>query len=170
MSRENGEPQGLWPQEEDVVPLTASTPVATPAANGNRSRTEADGDPLPSRGSRLTAGEFTPERMIRAAARAPAEGWRRTLYRLSGGIVAIAPSASELGQRELVAQVKTPITGCRKVAFVSRKGGVGKTTTCLLVGHTFASYRGDRVVALDVNPDAGTLAHRLRRETPKAAG
>ena len=61
--------------------------------------------------------------------------------------------------------MKTPITGCRKVAFVSRKGGVGKTTSCLLVGHTFASHRGDRVVALDVNPDAGTLGHRLRRET-----
>src|SRR4029077_75736 len=65
----------------------------------------------------------------------------------------------------LVAQVKTPIAGCRKVAFVSRKGGVGKTNTCLLVGPPFASYRGDRVVALDANPDAGTLGHRLRRET-----
>lgn len=50
-------------------------------------------------------------------------------------------------------------------AIISRKGGVGKTTTCLLVGHTFASFRGDRVVALDANPDAGTLGHRLRRET-----
>jgi putative peptide zinc metalloprotease protein len=80
-------------------------------------------------------------------------------------MVAIPPSAVELRQRELVAQVKTPISGCQKVAFVSRKGGVGKTTTCLLAGHTFASYRGDRVVALDANPDAGTLGHRLRRET-----
>ena len=61
--------------------------------------------------------------------------------------------------------MKTPITGCRTVAFISRKGGVGKTTTCLLVGHTFALHRGDRVVALDANPDAGTLGYRLRRET-----
>jgi putative peptide zinc metalloprotease protein len=61
--------------------------------------------------------------------------------------------------------VTTPITGCRAVAFVSRKGGVGKTTTCLLVGHTFASHRGDRVVAVDANPDAGTLGNRLRRES-----
>src|SRR5207244_11753369 len=35
----------------------------------------------------------------------------------------------------------------------------------MVVGHTFASNRGDRVVALDANPDAGTLGHRLRRET-----
>jgi putative peptide zinc metalloprotease protein len=84
---------------------------------------------------------------------------------LSGGLLTLGPSAAERQHRELVARVKTPITGCRKVAFVSRKGGVGKTTTCLMVGHTFAAYRGDRVVALDANPDAGTLGYRLRRET-----
>ena len=61
--------------------------------------------------------------------------------------------------------MKTPISGCRKVAFISRKGGVGKTTTCLLAGHTFALYRGDRIIAVDGNPDAGTLGHRVRRET-----
>src|SRR5262244_729664 len=37
--------------------------------------------------------------------------------------------------------------------------------TCLLVGHTFATHRGDRVIAVDGNPDAGTLGHRVRRET-----
>jgi putative peptide zinc metalloprotease protein len=35
-----------------------------------------------------------------------------------------------------------------------------------MLGHTLAMYRGDRVVALDANPDAGSLAHRMRRETP----
>jgi putative peptide zinc metalloprotease protein len=48
---------------------------------------------------------------------------------------------------------------------ISRKGGVGKTTTTLMLGHTFAAHRGDRVVALDGNPDAGSLAYRVRRET-----
>jgi putative peptide zinc metalloprotease protein len=103
--------------------------------------------------------------MLRPRRNAPATGWRRAVYVATGGAVAVGPSATELRQRELIALAKTPITGCRTVAFVSRKGGVGKTTTCLLVGHTFASHRGDRVVALDANPDAGTLAHRLRRES-----
>jgi len=35
-----------------------------------------------------------------------------------------------------------------------------------VLGHTFASYRGDRVIALDGNPDAGSLAYRVRREPP----
>jgi len=65
----------------------------------------------------------------------------------------------------LVGRVKSPVVGCRRIAVVSRKGGVGKTTTTLMLGHTFASLRGDRVIALDGNPDAGSLAYRVRRET-----
>jgi putative peptide zinc metalloprotease protein len=103
--------------------------------------------------------------MLRLPVRSPRSGWRLALFRASGGHVHVGPSAAELHQRELIAQVKTPIRGCRKIAFISRKGGVGKTSTCLLAGHTFALYRGDRVIAVDGNPDAGTLGHRVRRET-----
>jgi putative peptide zinc metalloprotease protein len=42
---------------------------------------------------------------------------------------------------------------------------VGKTSTTINLGHTFAAFRGDRVVALDGNPDAGSLAYRIPRET-----
>lgn len=112
-----------------------------------------------------SAAAFTVEGMLRDASRAPASGWRRMLFRLSGGAIALGPSAAEQRERALVARLKTPIRGCRKIAFVSRKGGVGKTSTCLLAGHTFAAFRGDRVVALDGNPDAGTLGHRVHRET-----
>jgi putative peptide zinc metalloprotease protein len=153
----------LWPREEDVVPLGAGAP-GRGSANGDRAYGGA-APPRPARPPRLTAADFTPERMLRPAARPPGAGWRRALYVATGGAVAVGPSAAELRRRELVAQVKTPIAGCRTVAFVSRKGGVGKTTICLLVGHTFAAQRGDRVVALDANPDAGTLAHRVRRES-----
>jgi putative peptide zinc metalloprotease protein len=64
--------------------------------------------------------------MLRATADAPAKGWRLGVYRLTGGLVRVGPSASELRHRELVARVKTPVPGCRKVAFISRKGGVGR--------------------------------------------
>jgi putative peptide zinc metalloprotease protein len=161
MSAADGRPQRLWPQGEDVVPIVPAPRIAASLGSVDR---QASGNRR-ARPPRLTAADFTPEQMLRPAARPPDSGWRRTVYTLSGGTVAIPPSAAELRRRELVAQVKTPIAGCRTVAFISRKGGVGKTTTCLLVGHTFASYRGDRVIALDANPDAGTLGHRLRRET-----
>lgn len=165
MSRENGDIQGLWSVEEDVVPMASATTLETPTTNGDRADRDRDDERPPAPSPRLTAGEFTSERMMPSPERVAAAGWRRRLYLLSGGLVTLGPNAAEQRQRELVAQVKTPITGCRKVAFISRKGGVGKTTTCLMVGHTFAAYRGDRVVAIDANPDAGTLGHRLRRET-----
>jgi len=160
VSPEPRELRTFWPDEDGLVPIT----VARLDGNGPSPRPDATGL-LPARPPRLSAADFTPERMLRTRSRPPGEGWRRAVYVATGGMVAVGLSPAELRRRELIARVQTPITGCRKVAFVSRKGGVGKTTTCLLVGHTFASYRGDRVVALDANPDAGTLGYRLRRQT-----
>jgi putative peptide zinc metalloprotease protein len=112
-----------------------------------------------------TAADFTAERYLRDQAPGPRDGWRRVLFWLTGGRLNPGPSPTELAERELIARAKTPVPGCRSIAVISRKGGVGKTTTTLMLGHTFASLRGDRVVALDGNPDAGSLGYRVRRET-----
>src|SRR6266540_290524 len=165
MGDENGGSRGFWPRVDEVVPLASATAVISHGANGDRAEGDRSEELPLARSTRLSAGEFTPERMIRPSTEAPTRGWRRGLFVLSGGLVTIGPSPAELRRRELIAAVKTPISGCRKVAFISRKGGVGKTTTCLLAGHTFALYRGDRIIAVDGNPDAGTLGHRVRRET-----
>ena len=154
MTQENGdrpESLGLWPDDEQPVPLLTAEHASTqPMEEGETARpavltrTSANGRAT----ERRTAADFSPERMLRAPAGGrPSSGWRLAAFRLSGGLVRVAPSAAELRQRELIARVKTPIRGCRKIAFISRKGGVGKTSTCLLAGHTFAAYRGDRVVA-----------------------
>ena len=55
--------------------------------------------------------------------------------------------------------------GCHKIAALSLKGGVGKTTVTATLGATFASLRGDRVIALDANPDRGTLSQKIPLET-----
>jgi putative peptide zinc metalloprotease protein len=156
----------VWTETEMPVPLgsrSESTALAEPAINGDGAATGSP--PRRNAESEPSADDFAAERMLRAPVRRPDSGWRLALFRLSAGHVRVAPSAAELRQRELVARVKTPVRGCRKIAFISRKGGVGKTSTCLLMGHTFAFHRGDRVIALDGNPDAGTLGHRVRRET-----
>jgi putative peptide zinc metalloprotease protein len=115
--------------------------------------------------STATAADFTPERYLRRDAAPPRDGWRRFVYWLTGGRINFGPSPAERAERQLVARAKAPVGGCRSIAVISRKGGVGKTTTTLMLGHTFASLRGDRVVALDGNPDAGSLGYRVRRET-----
>jgi putative peptide zinc metalloprotease protein len=115
--------------------------------------------------STATAADFTAERYLRGQAAPPRDGWRRFVYWLTGGRVNFGPSPAERAERQLIARAKAPVAGCRSIAVISRKGGVGKTTTTLMLGHTFASLRGDRVVALDGNPDAGSLGYRVRRET-----
>ena len=160
MSSINGDT--LWSVKDGEAPTPVPLGGLAPPA-----RVDLDREPRPE-GHTHSASDFTPEGMLRLRPATPRRGWRRLLFWLTAGVVAPGPSAAEVRQQELIARMKTPIRGCRKVAFVSRKGGVGKTSTCLLAGHTFAAYRGDRVVALDGNPDAGTLGHRVRRETQAA--
>jgi putative peptide zinc metalloprotease protein len=113
-----------------------------------------------------TAQDFAPDRVTGPAKERPAsKGLRRAVRAVSFGIVSPGPNRSERRERELVAATITPIATCRRVAIVSRKGGIGKTTTTLMLGHTFAAHRRDRVIALDANPDAGSLAYRVHRET-----
>jgi putative peptide zinc metalloprotease protein len=104
--------------------------------------------------------------MLRRQTRPASRGWRRGVYALTRGTVNLGPGAQERREIDLLGLVRTPVRGCRRIVVLSRKGGAGKTTTALMLGHTFATHRGDRVVALDANPDAGSLAHRMRRETP----
>lgn len=50
---------------------------------------------------------------------------------------------------------------------LSRKGGVGKTTITTLLGMALADARDDRIIAVDANPDRGTLAERIARSSGK---
>ncbi len=121
--------------------------------------------PMAQQAAPHSAAEFTESAMLRQRARPAGRGWRRSLYAATRGAVNLGPGSDERRELELQARVSTPIRGSRRIVVISRKGGAGKTTTALMLGHTFASHRGDRVVALDANPDAGSLAHRMRRET-----
>jgi MinD-like ATPase involved in chromosome partitioning or flagellar assembly len=58
--------------------------------------------------------------------------------------------------------IQAPQLGrCVTIAVMSPKGGVGKTTVCSLLGTLFALLRRDRIVAVDTNPDFGSLGRCL---------
>ena len=98
--------------------------------------------------------------------RAPSQGWRKWLYLGSFKQINVGESRKVSRQNGLVVQVKRPLRGCYRIALLSLKGGVGKTTITATLGATFASIRGDRVVAVDANPDRGTLSQKVPLETP----
>lgn len=56
------------------------------------------------------------------------------------------------------------LTTCVTIAVVSPKGGVGKTTVTTLLGTLFAQLRRDRILAIDTNPDYGSLGRTLAPE------
>jgi MinD-like ATPase involved in chromosome partitioning or flagellar assembly len=107
--------------------------------------------------------ELTRDMLFRPTKRPPASGWRRVLHRLTGVNPGEAPE--DVRRRELAERVCQPIRGDYKIAVLSLKGGVGKTTTTVGLGSTFASLRGDHVVAIDANPDLGTLGGRIPSQT-----
>jgi MinD-like ATPase involved in chromosome partitioning or flagellar assembly len=104
-------------------------------------------------------------RLLRPSKRPPQSGWRKLLYLLTGRMLNPGESPADVRKRELTARVNQPLLGCHKIATLSLKGGVGKTTITATLGATFASLRGDRVVAVDANPDRGTLSQKIPLET-----
>jgi MinD-like ATPase involved in chromosome partitioning or flagellar assembly len=97
---------------------------------------------------------------------AAGSGWRHRVHRVTGGLLRLGGSAADLRRRDLINRVRTPVAGGHhRVAVLSLKGGVGKTTTAVGLGATFATLRGDRVIAVDANPDRGTLSDKVRLET-----
>ena len=109
--------------------------------------------------------DLTSDRLVRKAEPVARTGWRRTVRQASGGLIKPHPGKNEAYRTELLGRVRAPLLGCHRIAVISLKGGVGKTTTTTALGATLAWNRGDRVIAVDANPDAGTLGRRVRRET-----
>jgi MinD-like ATPase involved in chromosome partitioning or flagellar assembly len=109
--------------------------------------------------------ELSSDRLVRKAEPVAKTGWRRTVRSVSGGVIKPRPGKAEALRLEMLERVRTPLLGCYRIAVISLKGGVGKTTTTTALGATLAWNRGDRVIAVDANPDAGTLGRRVRRET-----
>jgi len=148
----------------DVGEVTAAG-EATP---GHEDRPEHEG---PEHGDRPrwqaeSADSVTADVLLPGRHAAPPAGWRRAVYRITGGLVRAPQSAAERRRQDLVLRARAPVAGGHhRVAVLSLKGGVGKTTTVVGLGATLALLRGDRIIALDANPDRGTLSDKLRLET-----
>lgn len=117
--------------------------------------------PMPPQGFRAPPSLDEAE-IVHRTRNAPQAGWRRTVHRASGGRINPGESRKERRKEDLLAQIRQPFVGDFRIAVLSIKGGVGKTTTTLGLGSALSLMRNDRVIAVDANPDRGTLAERVR--------
>lgn len=116
---------------------------------------------------RESADLLTADRLLdqhRLARPEPEGGWSRLVYSLTRGHLNLGDGKRARARKDLDRRIAAPLTGgARFVPVLSRKGGVGKTTITTLLGMALADARDDRVIAIDANPDRGTLADRIAR-------
>jgi MinD-like ATPase involved in chromosome partitioning or flagellar assembly len=144
---------------------TESLTVVVPSNADNlyQRRAENRGDaPEPS-------AMLTEDRLLDISGRnrqAPEGFWQKLLYELTFQLVNVGDSRSVRERKALDGRIATPFEhGARFVPVLTRKGGVGKTTVTTLLGMAMAAVREDRVIAIDANPDRGTLSERVARST-----
>lgn len=166
-------PAGIAPEQTEVPP--AAFESTTEAEFGYQPRgsapvpdVEADDEPAPALSERRARAEgpepatsLTSDRLVEKTAAPPASGWRRWLYFTTFGYVNLGDSDAVRMQRALEHRIAVRLgERTRYVPVLSRKGGVGKTTVTTLLGMALADLREDRVIAMDANPDRGTLSDR----------
>jgi MinD-like ATPase involved in chromosome partitioning or flagellar assembly len=127
----------------------------------------------PASGSRTpeAASDLTAERLIGKPGRkrrkpAPEGRWPAFVYAATLHLVNLGDSWRVRERKQVDARIAKEFEGAtRFVPVLTRKGGVGKTTITTLIGMAMADVRDDRVIAIDANPDRGTLAERVSKQT-----
>ncbi|MFI6500566.1 TcpE family conjugal transfer membrane protein [Nonomuraea typhae] len=89
-------------------------------------------------------------------------GWRRIAQVVVGG-GGPRTDGSEIDE----ARARAVFGGSRRVVVLGCTGGAGQSTTALMLGHTLAKVRDDRIVAVDANTGANTLTSRIQPESPE---
>lgn len=143
------------------IPTTpAAAPMAPPSAPLNPSLVHEpvqQGDPhVSTRRSLRDAGSFLAE----SKTIEPAQQGIRGVLNTVG--FSLAPSASELAEREDVRLASKHFAGTRTIAVVNQKGGSSKTPGVACLAAVFGR-NGGSVVAWDNNPTTGTLGWRTQQ-------
>ncbi len=129
-----------------------------------RERARGDIPTTPEVASMLTA-----ERLIDARKKKrvkPEGGLNAFLYVATLHIVNRGDSPRVLARKAVEARVDKKFEGgARFIPVLTRKGGVGKTTITALLGMALSDIREDRIIAIDANPDRGTLSERVNKQT-----
>lgn len=136
---------------------------ASVATRRGRMRGEAPSGPEP-------VNMLTPDRILDGPKKrsAPEGGLRRWIYFATFGSVNLGDSKAVKARKALDFIIGQKLDGGTKfIPVLTRKGGVGKTTVTTMLGMALSLVREDRVVAIDANPDRGTLAERFKRTTDR---
>jgi MinD-like ATPase involved in chromosome partitioning or flagellar assembly len=147
--------------DERVIP---ALPGTADSAYSRRDRLRGEVSLTPEPAAMLTADRLIDSRKKKRAR--PEGGWNSFVYGATLHQVNLGDSPAVRARKAVDQRIdKNFEGGARFVPVLTRKGGVGKTTITALMGMAMADVREDRVVAIDANPDRGTLAERVNKQT-----
>lgn len=141
--------------------ITVAVPTVSDDIYQRRAENRGDG-PEPS-------AMLTEDRLLDKSGRnqvAPEGFWQRFIYEISFHLINLGDSRAARERKALDRRIGQVFEhGARFVPVLTRKGGVGKTTVTTLLGMALSEVRDDRVIAIDANPDRGTLSERIPKST-----
>ncbi|MFT4285814.1 MAG: MinD/ParA family protein [Protaetiibacter sp.] len=149
----------------EAAPTSENTVVPLPADDELYSRRDRKRgvSSTPEPAAMLTADRLLEPKRNRNA---PEGGWPAFVYASTLHLVNLGDSPKVRERKALDARIGKRLEGgTRFVPILTRKGGVGKTTVTTLLGMALADVREDRIIAVDANPDRGTLSERVARQT-----
>ncbi|MDQ4138094.1 MAG: AAA family ATPase [Actinomycetota bacterium] len=145
----------------DLAPADAEHPTGPVAVP---SPAPAVPQRAPEPAAMLTADRLLDQR--KRSRHAPEGAWPRLVYGATFRSLNIGDSRKARERKAVEARIDKVLEGgTRFVPVLTRKGGVGKTTITTLLGMALADVREDRIIAIDANPDRGTLAERVHKQT-----
>ena len=101
---------------------------------------------------------------VKSAVKMPSQrGWRHVLYLLTRINLGLSPD--ELYVMDLHARIRRNARDSYQIGIFGLKGGVGKTAVTVALGSALSKVRGDRILAIDADPDGGNLADRAGRQS-----
>ncbi|TFB66363.1 MinD/ParA family protein [Cryobacterium sp. Hz9] len=134
------------------------------ASSVRRDRTRSENTNTPESAAMLTSDRLLA--VNRKTRKAPQGTWPEFVYALTLHLVDLGDSAKVQAHKEMDERIRRQFEGgTRFVPILTRKGGVGKTTVTTLLGMALADAREDRIIAIDANPDRGTLSERVSKQT-----
>ena len=156
-------------------PVREATPVpapsqgfAEPRPDGERARPQAVAAPVAQTSAATIGNHRTIDALshvgVKSAVKMPSQrGWRHILYLLTR--INLGPSPDEQYESDLHARIRRNARDSYQIGVFGLKGGVGKTALTVALGSALAKVRGDRILAIDADPDAGNLADRAGRQS-----
>jgi MinD-like ATPase involved in chromosome partitioning or flagellar assembly len=167
-------PSGARYEQPRPAPAPAPRPAPAPAptqhfGDGEARRPGTSANSQPSQTSAATIGnhraiDALSHVGVRSAVKMPSQrGWRHWLYMMTRINLGLSPD--ELYEMDLHTRIRRNARDSYQIGVFGLKGGVGKTAVTVALGSSLSKIRGDRILALDADPDGGNLADRAGRQS-----